>query len=125
MHTPHSIEGRGLRECVTAYPSAIRCDIAISWPVQHSRLFPIGIPSGNWHTCAGGRHGYMAATNQRLLAGPSPPPAPAPRPPPRRACPPALPCCSRQPALSNERIRRGISLNDDVSLDQTVTILNH
>ena len=29
------------------------------------------------------------------------------------------------PALSNERIRRGISLNDDVSLDQTVTSLNH
>ena len=81
MHTPHSIEGRGLRGCVTGlsegYPSAIRCDIAISWPVQHSRLFPIGIPSGNRHTCAGRRHGYMAATNQRLLAGPSPPPAPA------------------------------------------------
>ena len=81
MRTPHSIEGRGLRGCVTGlskgYPSAIRCDIAISWPVQHSRLFPIGIPSGNRHTCAGGRHGYMAATNQRLLAGPSPPPAPA------------------------------------------------
>ena len=64
---------------------------------------------------------HIAATNQRLLACPSPPSAPTPR----RACPPALHCCSHQPALSNKRIRRDTSLSDDVSLDQTVSSLNH
>ena len=88
MHTPHSNEGRGLRECVTGYSSAIRWDIAISWPVQLSRLFPIGHPlRQSAHMC--GRKVRLHCTLPlRISASSLAPLLPRPPPPAGPARPP-------------------------------------